>query len=1227
MTSSSSHPVECCADPGCCPPGGGISRRGFLLFAAGGAVTAVLAGSRAAAAAELGVPESALVPVPADKNLDPRWVAALYRRGDPTRYTADARTYIGMPVGGIGAGQLYLGGDGRLWHWDIFNRAAVGTGDAGYANPPKPSSPIRQGMAIEVDGDARALDDSGFADVAFTGQYPIGTVDYRDPGVPVQVQLQAYSPFIPLSVDDSALPATVLEYTVHNTSKRARKIRLLGWCENPASLDARMQRPIRLTAEKFAAAGATGVQFGGYQHVEQPERPDIVLADFEQPDYGDWTVTGTAFGAGPVSIAEVPAYMAPTGSLAVTGSRFVTSHDFRGHPGDVGGADSTTGTLTSPPFTLSRKGIRFSLGGGNHPGQTCLNLLVDGQVVRTATGRDEEVLRTGYFDTAEFEGRQARVQLLDGATGAWGHINCDQIVLTDSLPAPDVVFEDWERESYSPWTTTGDAFGAGPVLESQVPDYMRRFGALGVTGSRFVTSHDFRGHPENADGPTGTLTSPVFTVERDYLSIAVGGGSNPAACAVRVLVDGQVVGSVSGADTEPMVPASIYLGGHRGRQAQIEIVDTASGGWGHINCDRIVFTDIPVDTRPLPDLPDTGTLALACLDRQVTVRPSVGRIENAQQAFDAADAPPDVPAEQTQNGTVGTAFTLAPGARRTVKFLLCWNFPIPDRRSLSFLQDIQTLRRHYAARFDDAAAVARHLAGHLDRLGAGTRDWVQTWYTDSTLPHWFLERTLASASTLATSTCYLFDNGRFYGWEGVYCCAGTCEHVWNYAQSVARLFPELERDTRQRVDLGIGFDPDTGQMGFRAEAFMGWAADGECGTILRCYREHTTAADNEFLLTNWPKIRTALEFMIAKDPDRNGIIEGIQPNTLDTDWYGRIAWISGMYVAALLAGAEMAAVAGDSAFGATCAELAAAGRRYLETELWTGEYFIQQVDPAHTEVINSNIGCHIDQLFGQSLAGQVGLPRVVAADKAKSALTALYRYNFTSDQTGYRASDEAPVDAGRWFAMDGEYGLLMTTFPHGGQDTAAGEPASWAAMYFNEVWTGQEYQAAAQMIDEGLLEQGLVVTGAIRDRYDGRKRNPYNEIECGDHYARAMASHGVFQAACGFAYHGPLAHLQFDPKLSADDFAAAFTAAAGWGRFTQTLRGSRQDAGIQVRRGTVEVASLTLGRARQPHVVRATVGRRAVPIGDWTYADNMLKITLQQRMTLRQGEELRVTVS
>src|SRR5207245_5921320 len=119
-----------------------------------------------------------------------------------------------------------LGGDGKLWHWDLFNLSQ--TPDFGdysgphYAHPLKPASPLEQGFAVRVvaggKSEVRLLDRRGFGDIAFRGQYPIGFVDYHDGELPVTVSLEAFSPFIPLDVDDSTLPATVMRFTVKNTS-------------------------------------------------------------------------------------------------------------------------------------------------------------------------------------------------------------------------------------------------------------------------------------------------------------------------------------------------------------------------------------------------------------------------------------------------------------------------------------------------------------------------------------------------------------------------------------------------------------------------------------------------------------------------------------------------------------------------------------------------------------------------------------------------------------------------------------------------------------------------------------------------------------------------------------------------------------------------------------------------------------------------------------------------
>ena len=180
--------------------------------------------------------------VPADKKLSPQWVKSLFERGEPTVYRGADLKYIGMPVGGICAGQLYLGGDGRLWLWDIFNQH-VGTGDSQYAHPQPPTSPLAQGFVLKVGEKAMALDTTGFSDVSFRGQYPVGTVQYQDPAVPVQVTLDAFSPFIPLNTGDSSLPATILRFTLRNTSATPVEATLTGTLENAVALHHRQAGP------------------------------------------------------------------------------------------------------------------------------------------------------------------------------------------------------------------------------------------------------------------------------------------------------------------------------------------------------------------------------------------------------------------------------------------------------------------------------------------------------------------------------------------------------------------------------------------------------------------------------------------------------------------------------------------------------------------------------------------------------------------------------------------------------------------------------------------------------------------------------------------------------------------------------------------------------------------------------------------------------------------------
>ena len=180
--------------------------------------------------------------VPRNKRLRPEWIASLTRRGKPQVYRGQELDFIGMPVGGIACGQLYLGGDGRLWYWDIFRSATSTDGKNRiweghkYKDPVRPGQAVEHGFALRIVADGvtsiRTLDRRGFKDVSFRGEYPIGCVTYRDDASPVQADLEAFSPFIPLNVDDSSIPATILEFTVRSSSAQSVEVTLAGWLEN-----------------------------------------------------------------------------------------------------------------------------------------------------------------------------------------------------------------------------------------------------------------------------------------------------------------------------------------------------------------------------------------------------------------------------------------------------------------------------------------------------------------------------------------------------------------------------------------------------------------------------------------------------------------------------------------------------------------------------------------------------------------------------------------------------------------------------------------------------------------------------------------------------------------------------------------------------------------------------------------------------------------------------------
>ena len=548
-------------------------------------------------------------------------------------------------------------------------------------------------------------------------------------------------------------------------------------------------------------------------------------------------------------------------------------------------------------------------------------------------------------------------------------------------------------------------------------------------------------------------------------------------------------------------------------------------------------------------------------------------------------------------GSLSTSLSLGKKESKKVRFIISWYFPNIHRLNTfraphTLWADSESLRNFYSKQFKNAMQVADYIFEKPELITA-TKLWNSTWY-DSSLPVSFLDRTFVNVSTLATASSARFtsknllvpyNEGRFYAFEGAYLGFGTCTHVFHYEQALGRVFPKLARDLREKVDLGLSFDKDRGIIRYRAEFSKfghhdgrGHAVDGHAGTILRIYREHLMAPDYSFLEYNWPKIKLAIQAMIDQDKEKtgeaDGILEGIQYNTLDKIWYGKISWISGLYAAVLKAGSEMAAEIGDEAFATKCAQVAALAKKNISSELFNGEYFIQKVDPEDPLAVNSNQGCHSDQLLGQYWASQVGLGDMLEKDKVISALKSIYKYNYVENYGKFL--DTATVKVKRHYAQPDEPGLIMCTFPKGGANSAYGDARTkWdmlAVGYFSEVWTAQEHHVAANMIDYGMVDEALTLQNAVNNRYNSQKRNPYNEIEYGNHYTRAMSGYAPFVSASGFYFHGPKGIIGFDPKIGSENFKSAFIVAEGWGSYQQQANQDVKTAVIELKYGQLKVS-------------------------------------------------------
>jgi uncharacterized protein (DUF608 family) len=585
------------------------------------------------------------------------------------------------------------------------------------------------------------------------------------------------------------------------------------------------------------------------------------------------------------------------------------------------------------------------------------------------------------------------------------------------------------------------------------------------------------------------------------------------------------------------------------------------------------------------DLPQNdlkfGSMALATRDSSVTVKEAWlpdywwdaiqdywedfsedGRLTNSPEgsASHGALAAPS----QLKVGSLGIVHELGPSESQTFEFLLTWYFPNRPSAWQGHVMNLDTNadqveRNHYGVLFSDAWHVIRYLGDNLARLEHDSRSFVTALYS-STVPPFVLEALAAGITVLRSTTCFRIADGTLLGWEGSFdargCCEGSCTHVWNYAQTAAFLFPALERSMR-KAEFLLETD-NAGMMAFRSNRVFGaprWgmlpAVDGQLGAIVRVYREWILSGSDEFLAELWPKVRLAMDFALNYwDRDSDLVLDGQQHTTYDVEFYGPTSLANGLLLAALAATVRMAAHMNERELSERYRLAAALSAKRMDRLLWNGEYFVQGITDVNEYRYQFGSGCLSDQLLGQLLAHVCGLGYVLPPDHVRSAINAVYRHNFLTSFRQHHAVQ-------RTYALNDEEGLILCSWPNGGRPR-------FPFPYADEVWTGVEYQVAAHLIYEGFLEEGLAIVKAVRDRYDGYKRNPWNEVECGNHYARSMASWAVLTALSGFRCDAVARQMEFNPALRYEPFASFWSTGTAWGVYRQEPRAGSPERSWQL---------------------------------------------------------------
>ncbi|MBT4138577.1 MAG: hypothetical protein HOE48_11715 [Candidatus Latescibacteria bacterium] len=577
-------------------------------------------------------------------------------------------------------------------------------------------------------------------------------------------------------------------------------------------------------------------------------------------------------------------------------------------------------------------------------------------------------------------------------------------------------------------------------------------------------------------------------------------------------------------------------------------------------------------------------------------------------------------------GSIQLSGSLKKGESITYPILITWHFPNchytnprpnndSDDNTCCDANPSPPWRPFYAGIWNNAAEVATYIHKNYTSLRSRTQAFHDALFS-STVPNYVIDSVSANLGILKSPTFLRQENGNAWAWEGCFvengCCAGSCTHVWNYAQAFPHLYPNIERSLREQ-ELERTMDK-YGHVTFRSalpdgDVGHGYhaASDGQLGGIMKVYREWQISGDLEWLKKMYPLAKRSLNYCIkAWDPDHKGILIEPHHNTYDIEFWGADGMCSSIYLGALAAFVQMARDVGKPNEAPFYEALGKKGAAYLDKHLFNGEYYYQKVQykglhnqsfAKYVAKVNRNsgevdkllkkegpkyqygTGCISDGVIGAWMAKIYDIPTAQNRIRTRRTLKAIFQHNFRHDLSDH-ACTQRPG-----YANGTDPGLLLCSWPHGNKPTLP-------FVYSDEVWTGIEYQVASHLIEEGLIKEGLTIVKAVRSRHNGRSRNPWNEYECGNYYARALASYAVLNSLAGFNYSRAKKTLSLSPKLQNKRFRTFISTATGFGTLTLT----KTQLTIDMIEGELEVEKLSITgkRVKLAKPIHATAGKRAI---------------------------------